>query len=121
MKRQKNLLKRILIGIACGFINGFFGGGGGMIVVPMLVGLLKFSQKRAHATSIAIILPITLLSAIIYLVGSKFDYSIIGFCSLGVFIGGVFGALLLKRASNKVLGCIFSALMVFAGIRMLMA
>lgn len=119
MKRQKNLLKRIIIGVACGFVNGFFGGGGGMIVVPMLIAMLGYNQKQAHATSIAIILPITLVSAIIYLIGGKCDYGIIAICSGGVFLGGILGALILKRASNKILGYLFAAVMAFAGIRML--
>ena len=56
MEKQKKFVKSALTGIISGFINGFFGGGGGMIVVPMLINLLGFSPKQAHATSIAVIL-----------------------------------------------------------------
>ena len=56
----------ILTGLAAGLINGIFGGGGGMIVVPMLVHLLKCLPKKAHATAILIILPLSLVSGIFY-------------------------------------------------------
>ena len=58
-KKQITLL--IITGVVTGFCNGFFGGGGGMIVVPMLVLLLKLSPKKAHATAILIILPISVI------------------------------------------------------------
>ena len=47
----------ILAGITTGFINGIFGGGGGMIIVPILTFLLSKKNKIAHATAILIILP----------------------------------------------------------------
>lgn len=119
MKTQKKGFLQAITGIISGFVNGFFGGGGGMIVVPMLTYLLKFEQKQAHATSIAVILPITVVSSIIYLIGGKNDFGIIGACTLGVFLGGILGAKLLKKASNQIIGYIFCAVMAIAGIRML--
>lgn len=119
METRKKFVKSALTGVLSGFINGFFGGGGGMIVVPMLINLLGFSPKQAHATSIAIILPITLVSAVIYLVGGKTDYTVLAVCSVGVFLGGILGAKLLKRASNKIIGYLFCAIMAIAGFRMI--
>ena len=119
MERVKKGFLQALTGIISGFINGFFGGGGGMIVVPMLTYLLGFSSKRAHATSIAVILPITVVSAIIYLIGYESNFKIIGACSVGVFLGGILGAKLLNKISNEVIGYIFCAVMAFAGLKML--
>ncbi|MBO4594177.1 MAG: TSUP family transporter, partial [Clostridia bacterium] len=55
-KSRNNGLK-IIVGIIAGLINGLFGGGGGMIVVPCLKYLLKYETDSAHATAIAVILP----------------------------------------------------------------
>ena len=106
-------------GALIGFINGFFGGGGGMIAVPVLENFFGFDQKNSHATSIAVILPITIASAIIYLVGGKIDWAILGVCTAGVCGGGLLGAMLLKKTQNKVVGYIFCLVMLVAGVRML--
>ena len=55
----------ILIGLAAGFIAGFFGLGGGIIIVPALVYLAGFSQLSATGTSLAILLPPVGLAAVI--------------------------------------------------------
>lgn len=118
MKDRKNLLL-ILTGVVTGFCNGFFGGGGGMIVVPMLARILKLEEKKAHATAIAIILPTTIISAIINLINKNFDLSVGIPTSIGVFIGGIIGALLLKKINDKTLAKIFYVTMLIAGIKML--
>jgi len=119
MKTKKKWIVWILLGASCGFINGFFGGGGGMILVPALIKLLNYEQKQAHATSIAVILPITVASAIVYTVGQSFDGAALISSCIGVFLGGILGALLLKKLSNKWIGYIFCAVMVVAGVRIL--
>jgi uncharacterized membrane protein YfcA len=45
------------IGLVAGIASGLFGIGGGVIIVPMLVGLLHYDQKRAVGTSLAALLP----------------------------------------------------------------
>ena len=117
--KLKNKLILVLIGALTGFCNGFFGGGGGMVVVPMLTMMLKFEQKSAHATAIAIILPTTIISATVNLINNNFELSIGLPTVIGVFIGGVIGALLLKIINNKTLVKIFYAVMFIAGIKLL--
>lgn len=115
----KNKLFLILAGVFTGFCNGFFGGGGGMVVVPILTLLLKLEQKKAHATAIAIILPITIISAVVTILQKNFDFKVGIFTGIGVFLGGIIGALLLKIIDNKKLVKIFSIVMIIAGIKML--
>ena len=50
-------LKLIFTGIIAGIAAGFFGIGGGLIIVPALVYLMGFSQHKATGTSLAILLP----------------------------------------------------------------
>ncbi len=115
----KMIWASIIGGIFVGFLNGFFGGGGGMIVVPLLVFLLSLEDKKAHATALLIILPISVASAVVYLINNDIEILKIVYTGIGFIVGGIIGALALKKINNKVLRIIFSIVMVAAGIRML--
>ncbi|MEI3140364.1 MAG: TSUP family transporter [Lawsonibacter sp.] len=67
LSREK--FRWLLAGGLAGLVNGFFGGGGGSVLVPLLTQLCKLDQRRAFATSVAVILPLCVLSAAIYLAG----------------------------------------------------
>ncbi len=115
----KNKTLLIVTGIVTGACNGFFGGGGGMIVVPMLVILLKLTPKKAHATAILIILPITIISAVISVVSGHYDLAVGIPTGIGVIAGGILGALALKKIDNKMLVKGFAFVMLVAGVRLL--
>jgi uncharacterized membrane protein YfcA len=106
-------------GVVTGIICGFFGGGGGMIVVPFLEKALKMPTKRAHATAIFVILPVTAVSAAVYLLSGAFPWAQALPAAGGVLAGGVLGALLLTRLSNTGVQFLFAAVMVIAGMKML--
>ena len=115
-----NIFKILLLigaGILIGSINGFFGGGGGMICVPLLL-LFGLSSKRAHATAILTMLPISVASSIVYYSYGVVDWNIFLYICCGSVLGGVIGAFILKKLSNEVLSFIFSILMIIVGIRM---
>ncbi|MBE5750505.1 MAG: sulfite exporter TauE/SafE family protein [Clostridiales bacterium] len=122
-KNQRNSkrlnLYAALTGVIAGLINGVFGGGGGMIVVPMLIMLLKCDPKKAHATAILIILPLSLVSGLFYALFGNLNFQVFIPVSIGVVLGGAVGALLLSKLSNKWIIIIFSAVMAVAGAKML--
>lgn len=122
-KEEKDFIKERLLlaitGICTGIANGFFGGGGGMIVVPMLVFLLKREPRRAHATALLVILPISVISGFIYAAFGKFSLPVGIPSGIGVIAGGVIGALLLKKISGTLLTKIFAFVMLAAGIKLL--
>lgn len=109
-----------LTGALAGLANGLFGGGGGMIVVPMLVFLLKMKPKNAHATAILIILPLSLLSGLFYAAFGDFRWQAGLPVTVGVIIGGTLGASLLKKMSSKWVLIVFSVVMAAAGMKMLL-
>ena len=119
MKKSKVICFSILTGILVGTLNGFFGGGGGMICVPSLVYLLNYPEKKAHATAMLIILPLTIISSVIYLINNYINIWDIVIVSIGVLVGGIIGAFLLKKLPPKVIGIIFAIVMLVAGIRMI--
>ena len=106
-------------GIVTGFLNGFFGGGGGMIVVPLLTFILGLEDKKAHATAILVILPLSITSSIIYITKGSVNFSNLSLTTVGVIIGGIIGSLLLKKVDNKVLRIIFAVVMVIAGAKLM--
>ncbi|MEI3522967.1 MAG: sulfite exporter TauE/SafE family protein [Anaerotignum sp.] len=55
-----------LTGLVTGFVNGLFGSGGGTLVVPAMERFLHVETHKAHATAIAVILPLSVLSLLIY-------------------------------------------------------
>ena len=115
----KMITASIIGGMFVGFLNGFFGGGGGMIVVPLLIFLLHLEDRKAHATALLVILPISLCSAVVYVINNSIDIYKILYVGIGFIVGGIIGALLLKKINNKALRIIFAIVMVIAGIKMI--
>ena len=115
----KNVLIGLLGGLFVGFLSGFFGGGGGMIVVPILIFALGLAEKVAHATAIFTILPISIAGSIVYILNGNVPFLELGFTSLGFVFGGVIGAILLKRLNNKFIRILFSLIMIGAGIKII--
>lgn len=115
--KTRNVMK-IGGGIMVGLVNGFFGGGGGMLCVPLLEKVLGEPTKKAHATAIIIILPISIASAVMYLVNGYF--SLWGTLSVsgGVIVGGIAGALLLKKLPAFAVGIIFALMMIGVGLKL---
>ena len=115
---SKNPIFKILIGSFSGFINGLFGGGSGMIIVPALIHILKLKDKTSHATTMKIVLPLSITSTIFYFIRIKtpFDKTLYLSIGSGVLIGGIIGSFLLKKIDNRILRMIFSIVVVLCGI-----
>lgn len=107
-----------LKGLLCGSLNGFFGSGGGVIAVPLFEGEGCTAQK-AHATSVAFIFVLSLITTLFYWLSSGLDFGAAwDYIPWGVG-GAVTGALLLRRISSVWLHRIFGLLIIAAAVRML--
>lgn len=113
-------LRLALGGVCTGAANGLFGGGGGMIAVPVLERAGNLGALSAHATAIAVILPASVVSGIIYFWYGLVPFQIYLPVALGVLCGGVLGARLLPNISAKWVTLIFAALMFAAGVKMVL-
>ena len=118
MKKVKKL-HIILFGALIGVINGFFGGGGGMVVVPLLNKLFGLEQKKAQATALFVILPISLVSTIVYMCYNSIDFQSGWPVIVGIIFGGVIGATALNKLNNNAVKGIFIFFMFLGGIGML--
>ncbi|MCL2013529.1 MAG: sulfite exporter TauE/SafE family protein [Oscillospiraceae bacterium] len=105
-----------MLGLTAGILNGFFGAGGGLITVPLLrrTGL---EAKKCHATSIAVILSLCVLSGLAYFKAGNLDLlSAVSYLPGGM-AGAVLGAVLLKKIDNSILRRIFGLVLVFSAVR----
>lgn len=109
----------LVFGALIGIINGFFGGGGGMVVVPLLNKLFGLEQKKAQATALFVILPISLVSTIVYLCHNSIAFASGWPVILGIVAGGMVGAKLLNKLENRIVKYIFIFFMLLGGIGML--
>ena len=120
MTDKKSGAKLAAAGCAVGAVNGVFGGGGGMIAVPVLGGLLGYPQRCAHATAILIIAPVSLAGVIAYAFAGYLWLNIALPASVGMVTGGALGALGLNKLPLNAVRLIFIAVMLAAGIRMVL-
>jgi uncharacterized membrane protein YfcA len=113
-------LKFLTIGALTGTANGLFGSGGGTIAVPAMILILGMEDHKAHATAISIILPLTVISALLYISNGYYNLDITWKVTLGGMAGGFIGAKLLNKCPTKILGKIFAIFIAIAAIRMLL-
>ena len=102
-----------------GIVNGLFGGGGGMVAVPLLKNMLGYEEKRAHATAILVIAPVCAASAVTYILNGYFSAAVVIPAAIGSVAGGLLGAVLLDKLPEFVVNVVFIAVMLVAGIKML--
>lgn len=108
-------------GLAVGAMTGFFGVGGGFLIVPALTTLLGLSMRRAIATSLAIITLTGLAALVSHLAeGARPDWpltlALCGAAAVGALLGSSLGRRLpartLARAFGVVVGVVASFLLV---------
>lgn len=108
-----------LFGIVVGFINGLLGSGGGSLLVPVLERVFHVKEHKAHATAIGVILPLSIISSIVYIQSDTIDFGSLLYVALGGVIGGLIGARLLGKVPAIWLHRIFGCVMIVAAIRMI--
>ncbi|MBQ7820664.1 MAG: sulfite exporter TauE/SafE family protein [Clostridia bacterium] len=110
-------------GVAAGFVNGMLGTGGGIILVFLLGYLMKrergYNTRDVFATVIASILPMSLVSAWLYLKNGSVGMSdALPYITPGI-LGGLAGAYLLDKINLTLLKKLFAALVIYAGVKMM--
>lgn len=108
----------LFVGLGAGFLSGIFGVGGGILIVPGLVFFAKMDQRRAHGTSLAAVLPISLASLITYWSHDHVDWHVALWLAIGAVGGAILGTKLLKTARHDVLSYGFATVLVVSAIRL---
>ncbi len=107
-----------LIGIIAGFVNGFFGSGAGMIILPTLISVFDMNDVKSRGTTIMSVLFLSIISSIFYF-KSVSSLEIMWYAGVGGIVGGIIGAKLVKYIPPNVLKILLSGFLFFSGIRML--
>lgn len=110
----------IVIAAAGGALSGFFGVGGGIILVPLIMYFLAAPRKTAHATSLGAIVALSFAGMLGFALSGAVDW-VVGFTiGAGGVIGGVAGAHLMNRLSPRTLRLVFAVVLIGAGFRMVL-
>jgi uncharacterized membrane protein YfcA len=115
---------QFLLGIGIGALTGVLaalcGVGGGLIMVPAFVFLMALDQKSAVATSLAVIIAVSMVATAKYSAASLVKWQVVLPVMLGAVVTTWLATDWLKHLSNDWLSRIFAILMIVVGIRMLL-
>ncbi len=116
--KEPPYLKCFLIGLLAGLVAGFFGIGGGAVIVPMLILWLDFNTKQAIATSLGILLPpIGLPGVLIYYAAGNLNIPVAACVAFGLLFGTIFGAKLTVRLPGGVVKAAYGILLILTSIK----
>ncbi|MDH7601864.1 MAG: sulfite exporter TauE/SafE family protein [Armatimonadota bacterium] len=107
------------IGFSAGFLGGLLGIGGGSLVVPALVFFLAFNQHRAHGTSLAVVLGMSLASVATYSSRGHVDWLLAVEIAAGGVIGAIIGGQAAAAMRSRTLRRVFCIFLALVGLRMI--
>ena len=115
------ILALIIIGLLAGMLSGAVGVGGGVIMVPLAVLLLGFTQHQAQGLSLGVLaVPVTLLAAYTYHnTGSPIDWRYALIIAVSFVIGGYFGAKVAVNLNEMTLKKVFGVILLVAAIKLI--
>lgn len=116
MKKYRGM---ILAGIGAGAVNGLFGAGGGMVLVPLLCLLTDLDDQEVFPASVGIILPICLISLSFTLRPSSVPWDVAIPYLIGSAAGGVLAGFIGKKIPTVWLHRFLGVLILWGGFRYL--
>ena len=116
----KYAAKMAAAGIVTGAVNGAFGGGGGMVFLPILSRWGRLDQRKLYATCVGVIFPVCLVSAAVYLFRGELSLLTALPYLLGGLAGGWIGGKLYGKISVRWLKWLFAAFLFYAGVKYLL-
>lgn len=112
-------VKVSLIGMVVGLLTGFFGVGGGFVIVPALTLVLGFPMRMAVSTSLLIIVLVAVGGLVGHLQTGQLDWPLIGLLLLGSVIGMTGGSWVAQQVSQAILAKGFAAIAILVAIVMM--
>lgn len=113
------IISLIFIGLLAGFLSGILGVGGGVVMVPLLVLLVGFTQHEAQGTSLAVLaVPVTALAAYTYYNEGNVNIKYAAIIAITFIIGGYLGSKFAVTIDQRMLKKVFGVIMLIAAIKM---
>jgi uncharacterized membrane protein YfcA len=113
------VLRLLAIGLVAGVFSALFGVGGGIIIVPLLVGVAGFDGRRASGTSLAAIGITAGAGALFYGLHGDLKVGSAALIGLPAALGAVAGVALQQRLQTRTLTIGFSLFLAAVGVRLL--
>lgn len=106
-----------ILGLAVGFLSGLLGIGGGVIMVPGLVLLMKMTQQNAQAVSLAVMVPVALWGSFRYFNSPNltFDFRMVAILVVLALVGTSLGTALALYLSPGTLRKVFAVALILMG------
>lgn len=114
-----SLIQMILCGMGIGLTSGLLGIGGGTMLVPMFVFVFGMTMHQAVGTSLAVIIPMSLVGAFSHHLRGNVNIHSVGWIALGCVIGIFFSGYIIKYIPAAVLRKGFAFFLIFVAIRLL--
>ncbi|WP_309610138.1 sulfite exporter TauE/SafE family protein [Flavobacterium sp.] len=115
------IVSLIVIGLLAGMLSGLVGVGGGIIMVPLLILFLGFSQHQAQGTSLTVlVVPVTALAVFNYYKQGYINWKYALVIAMFFVIGGYFGSKLAVSLDQKMLKKVFSVVLIIVGAKLLL-
>lgn len=118
---MNDTMKKIATGFVVGILSGLLGVGGGVFMVPIMVGWFGFAQHVAQATSLAMIIPTALTSSFVYSLHGSVDFKIAAVLAIGSMASAAVGSRVMTRLPASRLKQLFGVMLLVVGIRMVLA
>ncbi|HTN99834.1 MAG TPA: sulfite exporter TauE/SafE family protein, partial [Microthrixaceae bacterium] len=118
---RRRLVQAVVAGVAAGLLAGVFGVGGGILMVPALVLVLKMDQRTAHGTSLAAVIPIAAASTLSYALAGEVDWAVALILAIGSTVGAVIGTQLLRVVPQRKLAFLFAMILLATAVRFVVA
>ncbi len=117
---QKETKIAVAIGAAAGIVNGLFGAGGGLLLVPLLITACQLPPKTAFATSLAVTAALSAVSLSVYLFRGHVDFSAALPYAVGGIAGGILAGIFMKRIRVTWLRIVLAAFLLYGGVKAVM-
>lgn len=113
------ILKTALAGTAAGIVNGLFGAGGGMVLVPLLTLLTDLEDREIFPASVSIMLPMCLVSLSISTLAQPLPWNTALPYLIGSALGGILAGIFGKKIPTVWLQRGLGILILWGGVRYL--
>ena len=117
--RKTSVIRAAIPGLLAGTVNGLLGAGGGMVLVPLLIALACVDEDRLFPSSVAIMLPICVVSLVVSSLSHPLPFRESLPYLLGSTAGGILCGFFGKKIPVKWLHRILGVLVIWGGIRYL--
>ena len=110
----------VSIGLFSGILSGLVGVGGGILMIPLLIVFLWFTQHQAQGTALfAMLPPIGILAAFNYYQEGFVKWEYAAVIAITFVVGGYFGSKLSITLPDQIIRRVFGVIMLIAAIKIL--